>query len=507
MGRRRRSGGIKKGGSRTAGARIAERDARKAAERKLDKRRAGNAQAAPSGKPGVKPSALGQKQPPVRVDPHSPERGGRVKSRALQGREKVVGASLDLPFVLSLSLDVVARFRGTGSPLARLVSEMGKRRRLGPRERTALGDLVFAWARHHPSLEKAMDAHLKEVGGLTPSRRDRDLAIMWLSAHRAQVAVGDKRPALTRVMSAFLDAQDIAAPAGLERAPAWFGEQLVKRYGDGAAAVLDALLTQSTPVLAVDTKHVAVDEVLTALTKLDRIANVSPLVPDGVRVSKHFPLGGLPPRVRAHVWPMDDGSQLVARALGAQPGERVLDLCAGGGGKSVRLSTDGCDVVAADIDPVRLDGARARLGKGALTAVQADGTAAPFKPASFDRVLVDAPCSGSGTLRHAPDVLGRLGPDHVARHVGVQTGLLNAALDLVKPGGVVVYATCSVLADENDDVLDAVLGARKDTVETPLAGLLGHVPDAIDAAQTRVQLLPNVHGCDGFFIAALKKAG
>jgi 16S rRNA (cytosine967-C5)-methyltransferase len=183
---------------------------------------------------------------------------------------------------------------------------------------------------------------------------------------------------------------------------------------------------------------------------------------------------------------MDEGSQVVATAVRAQPGERVLDVCAGGGGKSRILVGTGATVVAADIDGGRL---RVSLPEG-VQGVVADGTRSPFALASFDRVLVDAPCSGTGTLRRAPDLAMRLEESSIEALAERQRELLGAALDLVKSGGTVVYATCSLLDDENNAVVDAVVGARRDTKREPgpFDGYLTP-PDS-----------------DGFFIATLRKS-
>jgi 16S rRNA (cytosine967-C5)-methyltransferase len=227
-------------------------------------------------------------------------------------------------------------------------------------------------------------------------------------------------------------------------------------------------------------------------------------VPSALRLAARQPL---PPSLPHAAWPMDDGSQAVALAALPPPGELVLDLCAGGGGKTRLLASrlaPGARVIAADISRPRL----VRGVDGRAPAIVADGRAPPFRTGAFARVLVDAPCSGTGTLRRHPDLAHRLDPKDVPEFVALQRALLRAALGLVKRGGVVVYATCSVLREENEDVVNEAI-ALPGVSAQPLAalwgdavrGVLGENGVAPDA--WCVRLLPQVHGTDGFFVAAL----
>jgi 16S rRNA (cytosine967-C5)-methyltransferase len=154
----------------------------------------------------------------------------------------------------------------------------------------------------------------------------------------------------------------------------------------------------------------------------------------------------------------DPASQWVAEAVRAQPGERVLDLCAAPGGKATAMAAAGAQVVAADVRPSRASLVvenRDRLGVGNLALVVADGTRPPLVPASFDRVLVDAPCSGLGSLRRRPDARWRLGADAPERLATLQQALLAAAAPLVRPGGVLVYSVCTLTTVETASVAES----------------------------------------------------
>jgi 16S rRNA (cytosine967-C5)-methyltransferase len=159
----------------------------------------------------------------------------------------------------------------------------------------------------------------------------------------------------------------------------------------------------------------------------------------------------------------DLASQQVAVAVGAEPGERVLDLCAGPGGKATGIAATGAHVIASDVRPRRAGMVRAnadRLGLGDRVAVAAaDGTQPPFRPEGFDRVLVDAPCSGLGTLRRRADLRWRIEAASVERLAQLQRRLADAAAGLVRPGGTLVYSVCTLTAEESLGV-DAWLGDR-----------------------------------------------
>jgi 16S rRNA (cytosine967-C5)-methyltransferase len=225
--------------------------------------------------------------------------------------------------------------------------------------------------------------------------------------------------------------------------------------------------------------------------------------------------GAVPAVAEGRAGVQDEGSQLVATALAAAPLDGTdltwLDLCAGPGGKAALLAAlaaeRGARLVANERQPHRAGlVARALRGaEGVLGIVAADGTAAPYAPGSFDRVLVDAPCTGLGALRRRPEARWRRRPDDLRDLVALQRSLVAAALDLVRPGGVVVYATCSPVLAETRDVVAAVLEARTDAVLEDAAALLPDVPDSAGPVPGTVQLWPHRHGTDAMFVALLRR--
>ena len=212
----------------------------------------------------------------------------------------------------------------------------------------------------------------------------------------------------------------------------------------------------------------------------------------------------------------DEGSQLVALALAAAEvaGEdrRWLDLCAGPGGKAALLGAVAAQrhatLVAAERQPHRaglVSRAVSALDPGAVEVVAADGTAPPWEPETFDRVLVDAPCTGLGALRRRPESRWRRAAGDVADLTVLQVDLLEAAVDSVRPGGVVAYVTCSPVLAETAGVLDTVLARRDDVVLEDATALLPDVPDAAGPVPGTVQLWPHRHGTDAMFLAVLRR--
>jgi 16S rRNA C967 or C1407 C5-methylase (RsmB/RsmF family) len=172
---------------------------------------------------------------------------------------------------------------------------------------------------------------------------------------------------------------------------------------------------------------------------------------------------------------IDPGSVYIAQQVKAYPGERVLDLCAGGGGKTKILAQTGASITAVDINSKRLDAVRKIPG---VRVIPCDGRS--FRNEPFDWILVDAPCSGTGTLRHAPDLFGRLQESDITKYVGLQKELVANAVKLLKPTGKLVYATCSLLAEENHSTFEG-----------------------LQLLESK-QLLPTTDGTDGFWVAVFK---
>lgn len=263
--------------------------------------------------------------------------------------------------------------------------------------------------------------------------------------------------------------------------PDWIAETFWTEHGREAAVAL--LESQNEPPPTVVRR--------TARAPAALPGEPDPDVPGALRVG-HVPAEWLE---QGFAWPQSKGSQLAGLAVGAEPGDRVLDLCAAPGGKATQLAEVAAEVVAVDLHPGRareLEENARRLGADNLRVVNADATELPADLTGFDRVLVDAPCSGLGVLASRPDLRWRAEP-----LPDLQRCLLEVAVERVRPGGTVTYAVCTMHKAENEDVVDAVgldtddLGADRPAFRHP----------------TRPKFLltlPHVHRTSGFFVARMR---
>jgi 16S rRNA (cytosine967-C5)-methyltransferase len=305
------------------------------------------------------------------------------------------------------------------------------------------------------------------------------------------------------VHAAANESVELVRAAGLERAVA-FTNAVMRRLAEGIESLLQGL-GESTPTESA-LKHSYPDWIADVWWRewgaenalaLMRSQNAPPetavRTPEGPLVVDEIPPGWIE---EGRVWPQSRGSQLAGKAVGARAGERILDLCAAPGGKATQLAESAAEVVAVEKHPGRareLKENAARLGAANLRVVCADALELPRELAGFDRVLVDAPCSGLGVLNSRPDLRWRARalPD-------LQLALLRTALDRVRPGGTVTYSVCTMHRPENEEVVEA-LGVE-------IEDLGSEFPDFRHPRDPRFMLtLPHVHGTAGFFAARTRK--
>lgn len=292
--------------------------------------------------------------------------------------------------------------------------------------------------------------------------------------------------------------------------PRWMLERWVNSFGEAQAARL-ARADNEPPRTAfrANTLRVTVSEVLAMLEAEGLIAQPSEITPGAFVVES----GAIPALAeaaeRGFIYIQDEASQLVSLLLDLKSGERALDLCAAPGSKSSHIATltEGKAWVAAcDIHPHRLATLVAtcrRLGIESVDAVALDATGPlPFldSAASFDRVLIDAPCSGTGTLRRNPEIKWRLSPGDIARLASVQLRLLERATAALVEGGRLVYSTCSIEREENEAVVSRFLESG-----VPFRVLRPDARADLITDENFVRTFPHRHGSDGFFIAVLEK--
>ncbi len=289
--------------------------------------------------------------------------------------------------------------------------------------------------------------------------------------------------------------------------PAWVVDELRRAVGD---AELEALLEadNATPKVTLVARPGRAER-----TELP--GEPTSYSPYGVVLDGGNP-AAVPAVAEGRAGVQDEGSQLVALLMASAPIEGSdrswLDLCAGPGGKSALLAglaaERGAGLVAVERQHHRSKlVARALAGAAGVTGLlTADGTAPPLRVASFDRVLVDAPCTGLGALRRRPEARWRRTPEDLDTLVPLQRLLLSAAIELVRPGGVVLYATCSPVLAETADVVTATLRTRPDVELEDAHALLPGVPDCDGPLVGTVQLWPHRHATDAMFVALLRRS-
>ena len=238
------------------------------------------------------------------------------------------------------------------------------------------------------------------------------------------------------------------------------------------------------------------------------------LLPTGtIRMLAHGPVSALPGYAEGAWWVQDAAASLPARLLGDVKGLRIADLCAAPGGKTAQLAARGARVTAVDRSPARLARLKENLARLKLDAEVVEADATKFSAEPFDAVLLDAPCTATGTIRRHPDLPWNRSAADLATLAALQSRLLDRAVELVRPGGLLVYATCSLEPEENQSQIEALLARRSDFMRVPIrAEEIGGVNDFVAAAGDLRTLPchlpdpePRLAGCDGFYSARLRK--
>jgi 16S rRNA (cytosine967-C5)-methyltransferase len=293
--------------------------------------------------------------------------------------------------------------------------------------------------------------------------------------------------------------------------PGWLVERICMAFPDQAVAVLDANNAHPPMTLRADLSRISRGDYLAQLADLSIDAQSIQWMPTAVVLDRPLPISHVPGFAEGLVSVQDAGSQLAAVLLGASAGMRVLDACAAPGGKTshlLELMGEGTDVTALDIDAGRvalITESLKRLRRNAhVCSGDAREPATFWDGRAFDRILVDAPCSSTGVIRRHPDIKLLRRPGDAPAFRATQLAILRAAVTMLAPGGRLLYSTCSVLPEENEEVvaafLDSVSGIR--AVALPAAAA---VPGAITRTEG-VQLLPGAAaGTDGFYYACLEK--
>ncbi|MDG2525128.1 16S rRNA (cytosine(967)-C(5))-methyltransferase RsmB [Stenotrophomonas sp. HITSZ_GD] len=412
---------------------------------------------------------------------------------------------------------VIGQGRSLKAEFAAVLPGLGE-----PRDRALVEAICFAALRRRPAYEAALAQWLERP----PGRRDADLKGLLLAglaqldalalpAHAALSATVDACRALGRprqagmVNAVLRRAQREGLPAVAADAgwPQWLREEVRRDWGAQADAIFQASAEPAPMWLRVNRRQSTREAYLDLLAEAGIAAHAGDGLADGVRLGEPMPVAQLPGFTTGAVSVQDGSAQQVADLFDLAPGLRVLDACAAPGGKAAHLleREPGLRLTALDIDPRRLRRvaetlARTGVAEGAQViaadAAQPDGW---WDGAAFDAVLLDAPCSATGIVRRQPDVLLHRRAEDVDALLGVQARLLDAAWRVLRPGGYLLYTTCSLLRRENEQQIARFIARTDGVAVQPLDATFGH------AAGAGRQRLPGEQARDGFYYAKLLK--
>jgi 16S rRNA (cytosine967-C5)-methyltransferase len=399
----------------------------------------------------------------------------------------------------------ILRFTGPADvTLSRYFRENPK---LGGRERGVIAEAVYGLLRN-----KSVFTNFAESGVGPMMRR---MALLGLVDTVSIESIAGLSPEevewLTRTAQIDRNKLPLAMRANM---PPWLLDKLIARDGEAAAMEMAEALNQPAPLdLRVNVIKSNREDVMVALAAAPILCEPTPYSPLGLRVIKKPALQNLPLFKDGAIEVQDEGSQLLAQIVGAKRGEMVVDFCAGAGGKTLALGAamrNTGRLYAFDISEKRLAKLKPRLARSGLSNVHpvmiAHENDAKVKrlAGKIDRVLVDAPCSGLGTLRRNPDMKWRQTVETVAEMNVKQISILTSASRLVKAGGRLVYGTCSFLNEENEDIVVQFLQANPDFTLVPMNTVLAEQKIELDTGEY-LKMLPQVHHTDGFFAAVLER--
>jgi 16S rRNA (cytosine967-C5)-methyltransferase len=396
---------------------------------------------------------------------------------------------------------------GTGPADVKLGWFFKQNRELGTKDRAFVAESVYGVLRRKSYLAYVADgedprklllAWLLRVQGM--SMRDLDEVLNKQQKEWAHEIKAKHTDDLPRYMQADL--------------PEWFWNSLIAQYGEEQALTIARSMHQPAPLdLRVNLVKTNREDVLAKFASEHTEVQVTPLSPTGIRMGQKMTISRHKLFTDGMIEVQDEGSQLLAQLVAPRRGEMIADFCAGAGGKTLAMGAlmrNSGRLYAFDVSEKRLQNLGVRLKRSGLSNLHAQVITSEADPklkrlnAKFDRVLVDAPCSGLGTLRRNPDLKWRQTPQDIIELTAKQTRILDRAAKLVKVGGRLIYATCSLLQEENEQIADAFLASHPDYALVNANHILAQQKIDLDTG-VYLKLLPHLHQTDGFFAAVFEK--
>jgi len=412
------------------------------------------------------------------------------------------------PNLLRLSAMALADVLGkTGPADVKLGRFFKDNRELGVKDRAFVAESVYGVLRR-----KSLLAYLSD--GEDP----RKLLLAWLlrvqgmSLRELDSALNKQQKEWAQAIKA--KSADNIEPAMQADVPQWLWQSLADQYGEEDALTMARSLQQPAPLdLRVNILKATRDEVAQRFASERAEIELTPLSPLGIRMPQKMNISRHPLFVDGKIEVQDEGSQLLAQLVAPRRGEMVADFCAGAGGKSLAMGAlmrNTGRIYAFDVSEKRLQNLGVRLKRSGLSNLHSQLITSESDhklkrlQGKFDRVLVDAPCSGLGTLRRNPDLKWRQTPQDIAELTAKQQSILGRAARLVKTGGKLVYATCSLLKEENEQIVESFLSSNPEFRPLNASEILAQQQISLDTGNY-LKLLPHIHQTDGFFAAVLER--
>jgi 16S rRNA (cytosine967-C5)-methyltransferase len=407
-----------------------------------------------------------------------------------------------------MAIEILDALAATDQPLDRFLRDWFRTRRFaGSKDRAAIADRVFDIVRHRASYAWRMGSETPRALAIASLLKEGETPEAWFSGEGYGPAV------LTAAERAALATPPAVEPPRYVQGefPEFLEPELTRAFGANLLAEMQALQARAPVDLRVNTLKHSRDEVLEELSSNGFAAEDTPFSPIGLRLaSASAALGASALFERGAFEFQDEAAQIAALLCAAKPGARILDIAAGAGGKSLALAAvmqNKGEIVASDIRQTALQQLALRAARAGTTIIRTHLSNPDALDGMFDAVLVDAPCSGTGTWRRQPELRWRLTPEILAAHMAKQDRLLEEAATRVLAGGRLIYATCSLLSCENEDRIDAFLVRHAEFAIRPCAEVWREsVKTAVPASVARFfRASPLTTGTDGFFACVMEK--
>ena len=383
-----------------------------------------------------------------------------------------------------------------------------KNERIGSNEREIVAETVFGVLRHRLLLEHSC------AGNATPRRMALAHLLRFGGYNLRElepVLKHGEKEWLATVKGVKVDDLPLSVQAEL---PEWLVEKMRASYSDQDILAIGKSMQLGAPLdIRVNTLLAKREDILQQLHEKNIAASATPYSPIGIRLKEKIPLNKDALFSEGKIEVQDEGSQLLGFLLAPKRNDMVVDFCAGAGGKTLMLSammSSQGRLYAMDVSEKRLANLKPRLKRSGASNIQPmliaheNDLKVKRLAGKIDRVLVDAPCSGLGTLRRSPDLKFRQSPGSIEAYALQQSAILASASRLLKKGGRLVYATCSFLPEENQLIVQAFLNTHPDFMLRPVGAVLQQQKIALEAVDY-LELRPHIHNTDGFFAAVLER--